>query len=537
MHTPQTDSSLNGSKLEHGDAHQAAHDQWTRRSFMGSLGLAAGGAMMLGGTPVQAFQPSPLMAHLQQEQSDRVLVLIQLFGGNDGLNTLIPYEDSEYYRVRPNLSIPQHSTIPFGNSQGFHSSLASIAPMFEEGRMGILQSVGYPEPDLSHFRSTDIWLTGSKTEDYLNSGWVGRSMETVFKHSDELTYPLAVQLGFASPLLLRGDQRGTGMSINNPAQFRRLAGSGKLYDPENVPDSPLGAELAFTRSVANDAFRYAGAIQEAASVGNNSVNYPQGMSLGANLSIVARLIKGNLGAKIYHVVLNGFDTHANQFDFHAYLLQLLAESVDAFTRDLETTGHNQKVLIMTFSEFGRRVEENGSLGTDHGTSAPLFLFGPGVAGGVYGTTPSLTDLDNFGNLRHQFNFRNVYHTVLQDWFGFSPGRTAGVIGEEYQSLGFISNPIVTSTPPQEPPRSFALAQNYPNPFRDQTTITYDLNQPGPVMLRVYDLQGRMVRELVQGTQPAGSHTVTFAADRLPAGTYVYRLTAGSSQETRKMVVL
>lgn len=493
--------------------------------------------MMVGNTPVQAFQHSPLLTHLQQDQSDRVLVLIQLFGGNDGLNTLIPFNDDEYYRVRPNLSIPRNSTIPFSDSQGFHQSLSAIAPMYEEGRMGILQSVGYPDPDLSHFRSTDIWLTGSEPEDYLNSGWVGRSMETVFKHSGELTYPLAVQLGFASPLLLRGDQRGTGMSINNPAQFRRLAGSGKLYDTENVPDSPLGDELAFTRSVANDAFRYAGAIQEAAQSGTNTVNYPSGMSLGDNLSIVARLIKGNLGAKIYHVVLNGFDTHAEQFDFHSYLLSILAESVDAFTRDLAAAGREEKVMIMTFSEFGRRVEQNGSRGTDHGTSAPLFLFGPGVAGGLYGSRPNLTDLDNFGNLKHQFNFRNVYHTVLQDWFGFSPGRTAGVIGEDFQSLGFIANPIVTSTTPQQPARSFSLAQNYPNPFSNQTTITYELDQPGPISLRVFDLQGRMVREIAQGTQPAGTHTLSFHANRLPAGTYVYRLTAGQSVETKKMVVI
>ena len=146
------------------------------------------------------------MAHLQQEQSDRILVLIQLFGGNDGINTLIPFEDDEYYRVRPNLSIPKFDTIPFNDTLGFHKSLSAIAPFYEEGRMGIIHSVGYPEPDLSHFRSTDIWLTGSKTEDYLNSGWVGRSMESVLDRTGELNYPLAVQLGFASPLLLRGDQ-------------------------------------------------------------------------------------------------------------------------------------------------------------------------------------------------------------------------------------------------------------------------------------------------------------------------------------------
>lgn len=433
--------------------------------------------------------------------------------------------------------MPKFNAIPFSDDQGFHPSLSPLVPMYEEGHMSILQRVGYPEPDLSHFRSTDIWLTGSKTEDYLNSGWVGRSMESVLERTGELNYPLAVQLGFASPLLLRGENRGTGMSINNPAQFRRLAGSGKLYDASNVPDTPLGAELAFTRSVANDAFRYAGAIQDAAQAGTNSFDYPGFGGLGDNLAIVARLIKGNLGAKIYHVVLSGFDTHADQADFHGFLLQTLADSIHTFIQDLAQEDKDKEVLIMTFSEFGRRVEENGSRGTDHGTSAPLFLFGPQVVGGLYGAAPNLTDLDEFGNLKFEYNFRNVYHTVLQDWFGFSPGRTGGVVGEDYQSIGFIANPIVTSHSEHPSPQSFSLSQNYPNPFKGRTTIDYELEQAGAVSLRVFDMQGRMVNEVVQRSQPAGRHSVTFNADRLPAGTYLYRLQAEGYLETRKMIVL
>ena len=504
---------------------------------MQSLGLMAGGSMMVAGTPIQALHAASLPAFLRADSSDRILVLIQLFGGNDGLNTLIPFEDDEYYRVRPRLAIPKTHALPFHTDLGFHPALAPLLPIYNEGKMGVVHSVGYPEPDLSHFRSTDIWLTGSKTDDYLNSGWVGRSMETELERLGELDYPLAVQLGFASPLLLRGENRGTGMSINNPSQFRRLAGSGKLYDAANVPNSPLGAELAFTRSVANDAFRYADAIQAAAQSGSNAIEYPYGTGLGDNLAIVARLIKGNLGAKIYHVVLSGFDTHAQQADMHRYLLSTLAESVTAFSSDLADAGREQDVLIMTFSEFGRRVEENGSFGTDHGSSAPLFLFGPPVAGGVYGATPDLQNLDNFGNLPYQFNFRNVYHTVLQDWFGFSPGRTKDVIGDDFQSLGFIANPIATSTASRQPGSRFNLAQNYPNPFTDRTTISYTLQQPGPVSLQVYDIQGRLVRDLVQGVQPAGDHSVTLPASRLPAGRYYYTLTTNHSRATKTMVVV
>ena len=362
-------------------------------------------------------------------------------------------------------------------------------------------------------------------------------METELERRGELNYPLAVQLGFASPLLLRGDNRGTGMSINNPAQFRRLAGSGTLYDAQNVPASPLGAELAFTRSVANDAFRYADAIQTAAQSGSNDADYPLYTGLGDNLAIVARLIKGNLGAKIYHVVISGFDTHAQQADVHSRLLSTLASSVTAFSEDLAASGRDQDVLIMTFSEFGRRVEENGSFGTDHGSSAPLFLFGPPVIGGVYGSTPDLRSLDAFGNLHYQFNFRNVYHTVLQDWFGFSPGRTKDVIGDDFQSLGFIANPIATNTQRHPGPQAFSLAQNYPNPFTDRTTISYTLGEPGPVTIQVFDIQGRHVKELVNTVQPAGTHSITMAANRLPAGRYYYTLNTGEAQITKSLIIV
>ena len=529
---------ITGSKLEHGAAHRAAHDRWTRRSFLSSLGLATGSALMIGSTPVHALQPTPLMAHLHQEQSDRILVLVQLFGGNDGLNTLVQFDNDEYYRLRPGLSIPKPDVLPFSDDLGFHPSFSPLLPMYQEGKMGIIQGVGYPDPNLSHFRSTDIWLTSSESKEYLKSGWIGRSMETVLDQVGETDYPLAVQLGSsASSLLFKGQQRGTGMTISNLEQFNRLAGSGKLYDDEAVPDSPLGRELAFARSITNDAFRYAGTIQQAAQTGTNSVEYPDYRDFGDNMAIVARLIKGNLGAKIYHVVLRGFDTHAVQAQKHELLLRVVAQSIEALTQDLASEGRDTEVLIMTFSEFGRRVEENGSAGTDHGTSAPLFLFGPRVHGGIYGSTPSLTELDDFNNLKHQFEFRNIYHDVLQDWFNFSPDSSADIIGNSYQSLGFINNATGVSTTPQQPSHSFSLSQNYPNPFRDQTTITYELDQPGAVSLQVFDMQGRMVRELVHNTQPAGTHTATLYADRLPAGTYVYRLTAGQRRETRKMVVM
>ena len=249
MHTTQ--NMLEGSTLAHGDAHRASHARWTRRSFLNSLGLAAGGALMIGNTPVQALQPTSLLAHLHQEQTDRILVLVQLFGGNDGLNTLVQFDNDEYYRLRPGLSIPKPDVLPFSQDQGFHPSFSSLLPMYQEGQMGIIQGVGYPDPNLSHFRSTDIWLTSSESKEYLKSGWIGRSMETILDQMGQTPYPLAVQLGSASPLLFKGEQRGIGMTINNLEQFNRLAGSGKLYDDEAVPGLPAWQRACF-RPVNNE---------------------------------------------------------------------------------------------------------------------------------------------------------------------------------------------------------------------------------------------------------------------------------------------
>ena len=395
--------------------------------------------------------------------------------------------------------------------------------------MAILQNVGYPDQDLSHFRSTDIWMSASEANSYLNTGWIGRSMQLESGEDvKNLEYPSAVQLGADAPLLIKGEERSMGMSVNNPNTFERLAATGKVFDEDDVQATLAGEEISFVRSVANDAFRYAGAIQDAANAGRNTANYPDNNYLARNLSIVARLIKGNLGSRIYHVCLGGFDTHAEQRDQHAMLLRYLAEAVAAFQEDISDGGWQDQVLTMTFSEFGRRVDENGSRGTDHGSAAPLFLFGPTVAAGLYGSRLDLTDLDMYGNLKTEFNFRNVYATVLQDWFGFSPSASQQVMGEAYSSLGFIANPIATSSERPAPENGFVLHANYPNPFMGQTNLSFTLPASASIRLRVFDAQGRHVHTVVDGVLGAGRHEIPFQANGLPSGRYFYRLETPSA---------
>ncbi|MEM8485018.1 MAG: DUF1501 domain-containing protein [Bacteroidota bacterium] len=512
-----------GSRLQDGKAHSDDHRNWSRRDFLGALGASAGGTMMLGGAAIRPLGGT-MYSELLQSSTDRVLVLIQLNGGNDGLNTLIPVEDDTYYQLRPNVSVAKSEALLINNEMGFHPSFEKILPLYNEGQMAILQNVGYPEQDFSHFRSTDIWMSGSEPATYWNTGWIGRSMQLESGEDVKtLEYPLAVQLGSESPLLIKGEDRSMGMSVNNPDTFERLAATGKVFDEDNVQATRAGEEISFVRSVANDAFRYAGAIQEAANAGRNGVNYPNNNYLAHNLSIVARLIKGNLGSRIYHVCLGGFDTHADQVGQHAMLLRYLSEAVAAFQADLADGGWQDRVLTMTFSEFGRRVDENGSRGTDHGSAAPLFLFGPTVAGGLYGSRFNLTDLDMYGNLRSEFNFRNVYATVLQDWFGFSPSASQQVMGEAYSSLGFVARPIATTNERPQPETGFALHTNYPNPFIGQTNLSFTLPASVSVRLRVFDAQGRHVHTVVDGVLGAGRHEIPFRANGLPSGRYFYRL--------------
>ena len=536
-----------GSCVEHGCAHEAEHRRWSRRDFVSGLGLAAGAGIMLGSTAVTALGRSPLLEHLRRGSSDRILVLIQLEGGNDGLNTIIPVEDDHYFRARPGLAIPKSVALPLTSTLGLHPALAPLSGLYGDGHMGIVQGVGYPSSSLSHFRGTDIWMSGRTDDPHELSGWTGRQLETEYRGfvGDPTPYPLAVQIGGLSSVLFQGSVRNMGMSVSSAARFQRLVSTGRLYDESGIPDTAYGHEISYVRRVANDAFRYGKAIYAAAESGRNEVSYsgPNDNWLAYKLSVVARLIKGNLGARVYHVSFGGFDTHGSQgatYGRHATLLGRLAEAVPMFLQDLRAGGPEREVLVMTFSEFGRRVEENGSEGTDHGTAAPLFLFGPGAKGGLFGMAPSLSDLDDAGNLKHGVDFRAVYSTVLRDWFGFSASASETVPGASFEPMGLVAEPAdphVTRRQRAELPEQFELQQNFPNPFASVTTIPFALRRTDHVRLRVFDLQGRLIRTLVDEIRAAGQHEMQFEAQGLSSGRYMYRLEGGGAGHSKTMTVV
>jgi uncharacterized protein (DUF1501 family) len=527
-----------GSRLTDGSAHAHDHQTWSRRDFLGQVGLtAAAGTVALSGLPVRAFARTPFLARLGSVETDRVLVILQLAGGNDGLNTVVPFRNDGYFNARPSLAI--RDSVALSDDFGLHPSLGPLASLYGEGRMGIVHSVGYPDPDLSHFRSTDIWMTAGDGNGVRDFGWAGQYLDTEFPDFVEnpSNSPLAVQLGGGAPLLFQGPGSQMGMSIQSMELFERLATTASVYSLEGLPENRQGGQMAFLRGVANGSFRYAGAIQEASANGGNTIEYPDRNALAGQLAAVAGLIRGNLGTRIYHVTLGGFDTHASQAGTHANLMGTIAEAIAAFNADLSTDGLDERVLIMSFSEFGRRVQQNGSGGTDHGTAAPLFLFGSAVNGGFHGTAPDFNNLDNTGNLQYGTDFRSVYGSVLQQWFGMEALDVASVLGGAFPTVELVQSSTGTSSEPAvEVPGALTLSHPYPNPAHQTAEFSYSMDSPGAGRLELFDVLGRLVRTARVQPRPGGLGSVRIDVADLPPGSYIARFSVGDRVASKSLIV-
>lgn len=534
MCTPATPRAI---ALEHGHAHDHDHATWSRRDFLVRSGLTAiGGAALVGSTPIRALARSPLVEALRRVETDRVLVLVQLSGGNDGLNTVIPLGNDLYYRARPSLAISQADAVPLNGTHGFHPSMAPLRPLWDQNQLGIIQSVGYDDQTLSHFQGTDFWMSGLPQDPTARTGWAGRVLSEQYPDLDTAPplSPPAVQLGTSAPLLFEGDAAGYGMAMLDIDVFLRLAEGGDPFPTDTLPPTAAGDRLGFVRRTANDAFRYRGSIEKALENSRNDVAYPAA-KLGKELAAIARLIKGRLGSRIYLVSLGGFDTHASQSTVHSELLAELAGSLAAFYEDLGLTNDHERTLTMTFSEFGRRVEQNGSAGTDHGTSAPLFLAGPGAKGGIHGPDPNLADLDDAGNMRHHVDFRQVYSWIIESWFGLDPEVSKRILGGAFDPISNLNT--VPSEPEPGGSPTVVLDPVHPNPIRGQATASFSLRTRGHARLDLFDVQGRLVLQLADGEYSAGPHPMALDASTLPAGVYVLRLTAdGVTRVTRATVV-
>jgi uncharacterized protein (DUF1501 family) len=468
------------------------------------------------------------------------LVLIQLGGGNDGLNTIIPVTNDIYHQKRPTIGIRKQDAISLSDDIGMHPAMSSLEPFWGDGNMAVIHNVGYSNTNRSHARATNIWTSGSGSNSNQNSGWAGRYLveDNPEFIANPPEFPLGVRIG-GSPTLFQSEFGNLGVTFGGASQFTKFLEQGGFYNENGTAENEFGRSLSFARKIANSSFRYLESIQTAADSANNLVDYPNS-SLSRSLSVVARLIRGGLNTKIYLVSKGGFDSHNNQGaeeGSHANNLADIANSVNAFYDDLKSDNQGDRALTMTFSEFGRTLKENGSGGTDHGSSAPVMIFGP-VNGGEYGEHSDLVDLDNSGDPVFGTDYRSIYASILDNWFQLPPDETSNVLNGDFEKLGFVNSSVSSSSEGRGAiPTKFTLNQNYPNPFNPTTTISFTLPEASNVELTVYDLNGRKVSALVNHRVRAGEHSIVFDASSLPSGVYFYKLVTPSHSQTRKMTLI
>jgi uncharacterized protein (DUF1501 family) len=409
----------------------------SRREFLArglyGIGVGAGMPLLLNYTSA-ALTAQALGGTSVEKHPNRILVVIELSGGNDGLNTVVPFGDAAYYRARPKLGIPEKDVIKIADRFGFHPSMVGFERLFKDGRLAIVHGCGYDHPSLSHFSSMGFWHTGVPNGGE-PLGWLGRLADHSY---DKSKRNLIVNLGNSQSLAVRSQQHSP-LVFDDPARFRREGTDDQKRTLAELsrPRVTSNTTLDFLASMAQNATESSDFVRQASASYRTPVDYGIGGGVGANLQRVAALINAGMPTRLYYVTYagNSFDTHVQQADLHSRLLMYTADAVRGFMEDIERLGRADDVAVMIFTEFGRRVEENGSLGTDHGTATPMFVLGKGVKGGLHGVHPSLTDLDD-GNLKMTTDFRRVYATMIREWLGYVD--TPAILKGRFETLGLFA---------------------------------------------------------------------------------------------------
>ena len=409
----------------------------SRRDFLarGLYGIGVGAALpMFLSRTTAALTAQALQGTSVERHPERILVVVELSGGNDGLNTLVPYGDPAYYRARPRIAIPDRDVIKVRDGFGFHPSMVGFERLYKDGQMAIVYGCGYDHPSFSHFSSMSYWHTGVPNGGE-NLGWLGRLADD---HYNPATRNVIVNIGLSQSLAVRAGKHSP-LVFDDPARFRREGTDAEKQALGTLSDARVTSNptLEFLASTARNATDSSDFVRQASAAYRTPVDYGIGNAFGGGLQRVAALIAANMPTRLYYVQYQGnsFDTHVQQADLHSRLLMYTADAVRAFMQDIARIGRGDDVAVMMFTEFGRRVEENGSLGTDHGTATPMFVFGRHLAPGFYGRPPSLTDLDD-GNLKMTTDFRRVYATMIKEWLGYDD--TAAVLKGRFDPLGVFA---------------------------------------------------------------------------------------------------
>jgi len=571
-----------------------------RRKFIRNITWSAGASFALGGVPIRLMaKKSPLLRMADQSTNDKVLIILQLHGGNDGLNTLIPVEQYDiYYSRRANIAIPAKdsvrkmihldATLPSVDQVGLHPDMIGVKELYDQGRVKIIQGVSYYKNNGSHFRGRDIWFMGGGFEDYYSSGWVGRYLQKTYEPSQypddfpntDMLDPLAIEMGSDVSLIFH--QEGnipTSISLgSDPVSFSNLINGLEGFvdeglDPRGKPPafidpSPYGKELNWILGLEDKSEDYAQRLLEVyQNASETKVTYPEkypfnapsgtsNNSLSPQLQLIARLLDGGgpgqgVKTKVFLVKLGGFDTHASQVEtydptmgVHAAKLYHISAAMNAFQEDLRQRGIEDKVLTVTTSEFGRRISSNGSFGTDHGTGAPLLIFGKGVIPGMIGTNPDLSPGNS--NVPMQYDYRQVYANILMDWMGVDKSVLTNDVffgnfidgpkeeGGFYEKLPIASDQITGID--QFVKERFYLKDCYPNPASVESIIHFHVNRQFQVRIVLLDNMGRLIKSVLDQEMFPGEHQIRLAVSDIPQGIYHIRMDAGPFKETRKLIV-
>jgi uncharacterized protein (DUF1501 family) len=547
-----------------------------RRSFLAksALGLASplvsnafGGSQKLNNILESAIQSV-------DKANDHVLVLIQMAGGNDGLNTIFPMETYGYlWGARRSIIVPDTKILHSKTSKlvTFHPAIEGIRDLFDENKVRIVNSVGYPNPDFSHFKSTDIWMTGSNHNENLSTGWMGRYLESEFENypnnypNSSFPDPPAIVTNLILPLLTQGASTNFGEVVVDPLNNYQLFNNKVPF----ISSGKAAKELEFLRLTGALANKYSTRIFESASKVSQQKPYPD-TSIGSQLKNIAQLVASGVKTKIYIATMSGFDTHANQVEkyepwkgVHANLLKELSDAVTAFQTDLKFLGVSKRVIGATFSEFGRRVGNNGSLGSDHGAAAPMIVFGDQVLGGLAGDNPTIPpNADPNTNIPMQFDFRSVFSSILKDWFCVSQNVLESVFMKNYQYIPIVANFDclgVTSNEENEEkdnlvdiyrPDGNSGTQKilssettlsngnrlltYSNPFHKTIKLEFE-SAGGYCILQIFNSMGQLITVVNEGTFPKGYYKAAFNGEHLPDGLYHVRFQNKTFQKVLNVV--
>ncbi|MEM9857588.1 MAG: DUF1501 domain-containing protein [Bacteroidota bacterium] len=570
-----------------------------RRSFLKKIPAVVGSSFALNSIPMRVMaEKSHFLKLAEQSDNDRVLIILQLHGGNDGINMVIPSANyDEYYFRRPNIAIPKlnssrklielDSTMDAANQVGLHPDMIGAKDLYDRGRMAIVQGVSYPNNNGSHFRGRDIWHMGGGFQDYYSSGWVGRYLQKEYEDlgaypdafpNSEMPDPLAIEMG--SDVSLVFHQEGnipTSISLpGSPEGLANLVDSlegfeDKNIDPRGNPpsslnNSPYSEELKWILSLEDKTEDYAQRLlQIFQAAGETQTVYPETYPFAAprgllrnplsgQLQIVSKLLDGGgagqgVKTKVFLLRMGGFDTHADQVESydptlgaHAAKMYHISSAMQAFQNDLRERGLEDRVMTITTSEFGRRIFSNGSFGTDHGTGAPMMIFGRGVRPGVYGNNPDLSN----NNVTMQFDYRQVYANILKDWFQVEESVIENDIlfgnfidgtdenGDAYEPLPLAKDQI-TSTEGFFKDR-FSLNDAYPNPATTETRLSFYMNKENHVNLSIHDQKGRLVKQVLNESRSLGEHEIKVDLSDLKAGLYIYKIDAGLLKQSKRLII-